>query len=204
LVTVGADRVLVESRLVGGQLCCPDCRAVLRPWGWARARQVRGVGGLRPRRARCTGCLVTHVLLPVTVLLRRADGVRVVWAALLARAGGRGHRPISTVLEVPKSTVRGWLRRMSGRLESVRLHFLQVALSAGVDVSVPKAAGSAWRNLMATIGFATTAVTARFGATGVVGAVTPWQLAASASGGRLLSPGWPVAPMVTGSNTSCP
>jgi hypothetical protein len=148
--------------------------------------------------------LVTHVLLPVTVLLRRADGIRIIWAALLARATGRGHRPISTLLGVPESTVRGWTRRTAGRLEAVRLHFLQIALSAGVDVSVPKASGSAWRDLLTAVGLATVAVTGRFGTTGVIGPVTPWQLAASASGGRLLSPGWPAVRVLAGSNTSRP
>jgi hypothetical protein len=50
-------------------------------WGHARERVVRGEGGigwrLRPRRSRCGGCGVTHVLLPVRCLLRRADGVAV-------------------------------------------------------------------------------------------------------------------------------
>lgn len=147
---------------------------------------------------------MTHVLLPVTVLLRRADGARIVWAALLARAAGGGHRPISAALGVPASTVRGWLRRMAGRLEPVRLHFQHVALSAGVDVAVPKASGSAWRDLLATIRFATAVVTGRFGAAGVIGAVTAWQLAAGSSGGRLLSPGWPAVPVSAGGNTSRP
>jgi hypothetical protein len=91
LVTVEADQVGVESRLVSGQVVCPDCLGALRPWGWARPRGVRGLAGvLHPRRARCPVCLVTHVLLPVTVLLRRAYGVEVIGAALVARAGGVG------------------------------------------------------------------------------------------------------------------
>jgi hypothetical protein len=54
LVTVEADQVRVESRLVAGQVGCPDCPGVLRPWGWARPRGVHGVAGvLHPRRARC-------------------------------------------------------------------------------------------------------------------------------------------------------
>ena len=56
---------------------------------------------LRPRRGRCGGCLVTHVLLPVTVLLRRAYAAEVIGAALLARAGGHGHRWIGAALQVP-------------------------------------------------------------------------------------------------------
>jgi len=64
-------------------------------WGWARPRTLRGAAGrarLRPRRARCRGCLVTHVLLPVCALLRRADLAEVIGAALVAKAGGVGVR----------------------------------------------------------------------------------------------------------------
>lgn len=191
LVTVEADQVRVESRLTGGQLVCPDCSAVLAPWGWARLRGVRGVGSLRPRRARCAGCLVTHVLLPVTVLLRRADPAEVIGAALVARAAGHGHRRIAVWLGVPAGTVRGWLRRMGARLEVVRVHFMVVARLAGVDLAVPKALGSPWRDALAALGAATAAVRSRFGAAGVIGAVTAWQVAAASSGSRLLSPGWP-------------
>ena len=37
-MTVEADPVLVETRLLGGRVGCPvvGCRGVLRPWGWAR------------------------------------------------------------------------------------------------------------------------------------------------------------------------
>jgi hypothetical protein len=59
---------------------------VLRSWGWARPRDVHGLAGLlRPRRARCPGCLITHVLLPLTVLTRRAYAGEVIGAALTAR-----------------------------------------------------------------------------------------------------------------------
>ena len=204
LVTVEADQVRVESRLTGGQLDCPVCPGVLAPWGFARPRGVRGIGPLRPRRARCAGCLVTHVLLPVTVLLRRADAARVIWAGLLARAAGRGHRTIGLLLGVPESTVRGWLRRMGSRLESVRVHFLVVARLAGVDLAVPKAFGSPWQDVLAAVAAATSAVTGRFGAVGVIGAVTAWQVLSSSSGGRLLSPGWPTGLPGVGANTSCP
>ena len=204
MVTVEADQVLVESRLRDGRLVCPGCPGVLAPWGWARPRAVRGVGSLRPRRARCAACLVTHVLLPVTVLLRRADAARVIWAGLLARAAGAGHRPIGLLLGVPASTVRGWLRRMASRLEPVRSHFLLAARLAGVDLVVPKAQGSPWQDVLAAVGAATAAVTARFGAAGVIGPVTAWQVASASSGGRLLSPGWPALSPAAGSNTSCP
>lgn len=191
-MTVEADLVLVEARLVSGQLACPGCGGSLRPWGWARARRVRGVVGvLRPRRARCVGCLLTHVLLPVTVLLRRAYAADVIGVAVTARAAGVGHRGAGAGSGVPVATVRGWLRRLATRLESVRVFVLQVAVRAGVDVVVPTALGCPWRDLLAALGVAAAALRGRFGPVGVLGPVTAWQVAVACSAGRLLAPGWP-------------
>jgi hypothetical protein len=144
------------------------------------------------------------VLLPVTVLLRRADAAELIGAALTARAAGLGHRRIAVWLGVPAGTVRGWLRRWGSRLDAARLHFVVVARLAGVDQAVPKAMGSPWRDVLAALGAATTAVTARFGAAGVIGPVTAWQVAAASSGSRLLSPGWPVVLVGAAGNTSSP
>jgi len=75
VVTVEADVDQVERRLAAGELSCPSCGGVLAGWGRGRPRQLRGADGpveLCPRRSRCTECGVTHVLLPVTALLRRA------------------------------------------------------------------------------------------------------------------------------------
>jgi hypothetical protein len=131
------------------------------------------------------------VLLPVTVLLRRADAAAVIWTALVARTAGHGHRTIAARVGAPASTVRGWLRRMSGRLEAVRVHFTVVARRAGVDRAAPDATGSPWKDMVAAVGAAWVALTSRFGPDGLVGTVTPGQVAAASSGGRLLSPGWP-------------
>lgn len=204
-MTVEADQGRVESRLAAGQVDCPSCPGTLRPWGWARPRAVHGLSGvLRPRRARCRACRSTHVLLPVTVLLRRAYAAEVIGAALLARSGGSGHRPIGARLGVPAATVRGWLRVIAARLEPVRLHLVAVARRAGVDQPVPAALGSPWRDLLAALGAATAAVTGRFGRSGVLGPVTGWQVAAACSAGRLLAPGWPPAGPAAGGNTSRP
>jgi hypothetical protein len=136
-------------------------------------------------------CLVTHVLLPVTVLLRRADAAAVIWTALVARAAGHGHRTIAALVGTPTSTARGWLRRMSTRLEPVRVHFTVVTRRAGVDQAVPDAAGDAWRDVVAAVAAAWVAIASRFGSAGLVGTVTAGQVACASSGGRLLSPGWP-------------
>ena len=72
MLIVCAEVALVEAELVGGLLGCPSCREVLGPWGHARERVLRCRSGdrlLRPRRARCRGCLGTHVLLPDVVLV---------------------------------------------------------------------------------------------------------------------------------------
>ena len=69
---------------------------------------------LRPRRSLCMRCRCTHVLLPASTLVRRADTVVVIGQALLAKAGGAGHRRIAALLNRPVSTVRGWLRRFGG------------------------------------------------------------------------------------------
>lgn len=136
------------------------------------------------------------------MLLRRAYGVEVIGAALVARAGGSGHRVIGATLGVPVATVRGWLRVMGARLEAVRTWLLAVAHRAGVDQPVPKALGSPWRDVLAALGAATAAVTGRFGVFGVLGPVTAWQVAVACSVGRLLSPGWPPRGVGSTGNTS--
>jgi hypothetical protein len=193
MLTVEADVVRVESRLAAGGIGCPTCRdGVLGGWGYARVRLIVGLGDpLRPRRARCRSCAVTHVLLPVTVLLRRAYAAERIWAALTARGEGSGHRWIGVSLGVPAATVRGWLRRAGSRLEAIRVWFLGVAVAAGVDVAIPDGTGCAWRDMVAAVATATAAIRFRFGAAGLLGAVTPERVAAAASGGRLLAPGWP-------------
>ncbi|EUA07532.1 istB-like ATP binding family protein [Mycobacterium kansasii 732] len=58
-------------------------------WGLSMSA-VRIGDPLRPRRGRCRSCAVTHVLLPVTVLLRRAYAAERIWAVVTARATGAG------------------------------------------------------------------------------------------------------------------
>jgi hypothetical protein len=195
MVTVEADLVHVESRLVAGQIGCPSCPdGVLGGWGFARTRRIHGVAGpVRPRRARCRACLVTHVLLPVMMLLRRGYAAQTIWDALVLRGRGWGHRRIADKLGAPGSTVRGWLRRIGGRLESIRSWFLQIAVRTGIDVPIPEGADCGWRDLVAAIGTAAAAIGQRFGSEGLLGALTPHLVVVAVSGSRLLSPGWPPA-----------
>lgn len=189
MLTVETDPVAVEERLRLGGLACPGCRGVLAGWGRARARTVRDRdGGLRvvPRRARCTGCRATHVLLPVSLLLRRADTASVVGAALEAKAAGGGHRRIAELLGRPAATVRGWLRRFAGRVEPVRTVFTVRARALAADPVLPGPAGSGWADAVAAVAAAAAAFIARFSVT-----VPVWQVACAVSAARLLAPGWP-------------
>ena len=147
---------------------------------------------------------MTHVLLPVFCLLRRAYSVAVIGAALAARARGAGHRSIAVLVGAPASTVRGWLRRFAGRTEQVRVLLLGLAIGTGVDVAPPGPAGSGVADAVAAVGVLFAAAVQRFAGSGLLGAVTGWQVASAVSHGRLLSPGW--APVDLGSvrNTSCP
>lgn len=112
----------VEHDLCSGVLRCPSCGGQLRPWGWARVRELRAPRSrmLRPRRTRCRACAATHVLVPICALLRRRDNIEVIGAALVAKHAGQGHRRIGANLGVPASTVRGWLRRFTQGAEGLR------------------------------------------------------------------------------------
>jgi hypothetical protein len=194
MVTVEVDAVRVEKRLLEGGIECPCCGGVLGGWGWARERPILGLTGrVRPRRGRCRGCGVTHVLLPVVLLLRRAYSAEIVWAVFLARVAGAGHRTITLVLGVlvPAGTVRRWLRRMASRLEEVRVWFLGVGLEVGVEVRPPEGSGSVWGDALGAVGFVAAAIATRFGAVGLEAGSAVVRVAVSGSGGRLLSPGWP-------------
>ncbi len=145
----------------------------------------------------CTGCSATHVLLPVEVLLRRADAVTVIGAALLARAGGAGYRRAAARVGRPATTVRGWLRRITAVEAGVRAVLLGLAAELGVEFVVPGSAGDRVADVVALVGTLAAAVTRR------LGPCEPWRLAGAATGGLLLAPAGPAPPRVW-INTSCP
>lgn len=183
---VFAHAARVETELLDGALACPGCDGRLGPWGHARERLVRGVGRLRPRRAKCRGCSRTHVLLAEVCLLRRRDAVAVIGAALAAKAGGEGHRPIAARLGVPKDTVRGWLRRFARDAEEIRALFSRWAFALDLQLGAVLPAGGVFADAVAVMAVAARALVLRFGPG------DPWAAVATLSGGALLC------------HTSCP
>jgi transposase-like protein len=109
------DLQRAEADLAAGELACPGCGGELHRWGHARARDIRDSESttltLRPRRARCSSCGSTHVLLLGAVLPRRADTTAMIVTALQASARGIGYRRIAAQLGRPASTVRRWSGR---------------------------------------------------------------------------------------------
>ncbi len=197
MVMVGTDPVGIERRLRAGELVCPCGAGALAPWGHARQRVVRGVGVLRPRRARCSACLATHVLLAVSCLARRADAVEVIGAALTAKAAGQGHRRIAALLGRPVSTVRGWLRAFAGNAARVRAVFTTLLVELDPLTGPIPPRGSLSADAVEVLGAVAAAARRRLG---VVGAVPAWQLVSAVIGGCLLSPAGPVESI----NTSWP
>ena len=98
-------------------------------------------------------------------------------------------------LAAPRSG-RGWRRFGSG--------FWVWQSTAGVDVRIPDGTGCAWRDVLAAVATATAAIRFRFGAAGLLGAVTPERVAVAASGGRLLAPGLVATTRLRLRNTSRP
>lgn len=191
----------VEMRLVQGELVCPGCDGLLRPWGWARSRVLRDAAGgavvVRPRRARCVVCGISQVLLPVFALVRRADLAEVIGAALVAKASGAGVRVIAGRLGRPVETVRGWLRRFAGRAEVVRRWFTVLLVDAGVDPIPPGAGRTPFADAVAAVVGAWWSLGSRWPR---IGEVSPWLAACAVTGGILLAPAWPAETI----NTSRP
>jgi len=121
-------------------------------------------------------------LLPVSVLARRADGVSVIGAALLAWVGGLGFRAVAAVLGVPESTVRGWFRRFAVHARRWRDRFTAMLVELDPDPAPVVARGSVVADAVEVIGLGAAAGVRRFGPR------PPWEFASAVSGGLLLGP----------------
>lgn len=204
MLTVSDDPVSVESALLLGRVKCPGCGDRLRPWGWARDRTIREGNTpdwttvrFRPRRARCTSCRSTHVLLTVRLAARRADTAAVIAAAIEAMALGWGHRSIAARNGRPASTVRDWLRAFRTSAGVMADWFAGLLTRDGIDAAAlwPRPAGSpAGEALSAVMAYAA-GVTGRFVP---VVTVTWIHVAITATSGQLFCRAW----WAEGRNTS--
>jgi transposase-like protein len=161
------DTAAARCTLARRKLRCPDCGQALKPWGRARERAVRELGGalltVRPDRARCTGCDVTHVVLDVGLLPRRAYAAGLVGQALVAAARGRGHRLIARELAVPEGTVRGWIRRVRRSAGQLRAAGIQAVVALDPDAQPTWDRDSELAYALDALGAAAMALGGRFG-----------------------------------------
>jgi len=140
---------------------------------------------VRPRRVVCPQCQVTHVLLPVVALSRRADLAEVIGAALAAKATGTGIAVIAARLGRHADTVRGWLRRFTTHADRLRVMFTVLLVDTGPDPQVPAESGSPFADAVVAILGCRAAMASRWP---VLGTVPLWQIACAVTQGRLLAP----------------
>jgi hypothetical protein len=172
--------------LAAGVLRCP-CGGTLRAWGRARPRTVRGVDQtrqVRPDRARCRACAVTHVVLAAGVLPHRGYGLDVIGAALLGAARGNGHRVLAARLKVPTATVRSWLRRARTNSEALRQLGVQTVVALAPELLPTRVGPTRLGEAIAALAAGALAVVRRFGGD----EHDLWPVIAVVTGGRLLAP----------------
>jgi hypothetical protein len=112
-------------------------------------------------RARCSPCRVSHALLPNFVLVGRLDAVDTIGAALAdvaSKAVSIGG--VAVRLDVPFTTVRGWVRRFTATAARWWSGFAALTVEFGgtVPASWPSVAPAA---AVAAMGWAHAAATAR-------------------------------------------
>lgn len=181
---VSEDAEAVEAVLQAGEMSCPACGGRLAPWGYARRRKLRESNvqrALRPRRARCAGCGITHVLLPSLALLRRRDSAAVIVGAIFAHVvDGLSRSAVAATAGVPFDTARGWLRRFAILATPIRALFAALATNYDPELGPIEPRGSPEADAAEAIGVAAAAAVRRHGPSPL------WAFVSGASGGRLL------------------
>lgn len=183
------DLADAQQRLLGGQLDCPrpDCTGTLRPWGSARPRTVR-INALvneqyTPRRGRCRACRSTHVLASTRTFPRRLDTAITVGSALMAASTGLGHRRVAEGLDLPATTVRGWLRRARANAQQIWSAATRRAVVLDPMADLRWYDADPLIGMLGAIGQAVRAHLRRFGLV-----AEPWSVAVTVTQGRLLAP----------------
>ncbi len=181
------DTAAARIALGRRKLRCPGCGQPLRPWGHARERTVRELGGapaaVRPDRALCTGCGATHVVLDAGLLPRRAYAAGVAGQALVAAALGHGHRRVARDLAVPAGTVRGWIRSARRSAEQLRITGVRAIVALDPDVLPARARPDELACALEHLAAAAIAMGNRFG----LQHISPWARINVLTRGRLLT-----------------
>lgn len=186
LLCAGTTRAAGD--LAAGLIACPCGRGRLAPWGHARERVIRLLGGaqvrLRPARARCRACGRAHVVLPGWCAPRRAHGIEVIATAAGAALDGTGHRAAAAHLGVPAGTVRGWLRRLRQQAEPLRCYAMRQLAIFDPQAPPPGPAGSPLADALAALAAAVHAARCRPG----YGPDLIWPLLGAPGLGRFPAP----------------
>ncbi len=178
-----AARIALARRKLG----CPGCGQPLRLWGHARERTVRDLDGtlvtVRPDRALCPGCDVTHVVLDAGLLPRRAYAAGLIGQALVASALGSGHRRIAGDLAVPAGTVRGWIRGARQSAVQLRITGIRAVMAWDQDALPARFRTSELAFALECLGAAAVLTGRRFG----LEHTSLWARINVLTGGRLLA-----------------
>lgn len=139
---VWACQLSVEEYATAGKAvvvprcCCPGCRASMVFWsGYWRTVRDGGSWRIWVRRARCSSCRVSHVLLPSFCLVGRTFGVEVIGSAVQVAVDGRGSRAVARVAGVAQSTVRSWCGRHRERARVAYAVAVMVGAVIGLRVA---------------------------------------------------------------------
>lgn len=164
-----------------------DCPSCLEPMTWwsGYPRFVRHEGDAYEiwiPRAACAPCGTTHALLPGFVAQNRLDSIETLGAAVESVVSGEsGVRPVAGGLEVPHTTVRGWVRSFDRRAAALALSFAALAVELGGEAPTPL--GHPRRDALAAMKAAWKAAGALPGWL----AVTCWRFCSTVCGGTLVA-----------------
>jgi transposase-like protein len=119
---------------------CPVCSEMTTFWHGYR-RQIREGGRYSQMwvpRVRCQDCSVTHALLPAFVVTNRLDVAESIGSVLEDMGKTScGVRPVAERLDIPHTTVRGWVRRFAERASELAVAFAALAVELGGEVVTP-------------------------------------------------------------------
>lgn len=111
------------------------------------------------------------------------DSVETVGAALLAAAGGLGHRRVAERVGLPATTVRGWLRRARANSDAVRCATTVTVRHLDLLAHPLAPTGGALGDLLPRSAERSRPGCNRFGPV-----PAPWQLAVALTGAAIVAP----------------